>query len=119
MNILFTCAGRRNYLINYFKEALKGDGKVFATDKQLTAPALVDADIALLVPDIYDDNYIPELINIIKDNNVTAIISLNDLELPILSQHKSKLEQTGAKVLISNSTTIKIAFDKWETYNYI
>ena len=47
MNILFTCAGRRNYLINYFKEALKGEGKVFATDMQLTAPALVDADVAI------------------------------------------------------------------------
>lgn len=54
MNILFTCAGRRNYLINYFKEALNGDGKVYATDMSMTAPSLVDADVAIQVPAIYD-----------------------------------------------------------------
>jgi len=118
-NILFTCAGRRNYLINYFKEALKGQGHILATDVQHNAPALIDADIALLVPDIYDDNYIPQLKKIIRDHKVTAIISLNDLELPILAKHKSELEETGAKVLISNTEVIKTAFDKWETYNFI
>ena len=44
MNILFTCAGRRHYLLQYFKEALKGDGKIIATDMQLSAPALILAD---------------------------------------------------------------------------
>jgi carbamoyl-phosphate synthase large subunit len=119
INILFTCAGRRNYLINYFKAALNGQGNIIATDVQRNAPALIDADIALLVPDIYDNQYIPALKKIIYDHQVTAIISLNDLELPILAKYKSELEKTGAKILISNSNVIKTAFDKWETFNFI
>lgn len=119
MNILFTCAGRRNYLINYFKEALKGAGKVFATDMQLTAPALVDADVAIQVPAIYSAEYIPSLLEIIKENNIKCVISLNDLELPILSKAKEEIETLGAKVIVSDEQAIKIAFDKWKTVKFL
>jgi len=119
MNILFTCAGRRNYLINYFKEAIKGEGFIMAADMQKTAPAMIDADKAFIVPGIYANNYVEELINLIKNEAVDLVISLNDLELPILAEHQKKIEETGAKVIISNPKAIKIAFDKWETAKYI
>lgn len=119
MNILFTCAGRRNYLINYFKQALNGQGTIFAADMQRTAPALVDADVAIQVPGIYDKNYISALVDIISQNKIDAIISLNDLELPILSKHQKNLENTGAKVIVSGEEVIKIAFDKWETVKFL
>ena len=32
MNILLTSAGRRTYLVEYFKEALAGHGKVYASN---------------------------------------------------------------------------------------
>jgi carbamoyl-phosphate synthase large subunit len=44
MNILFTCAGRRNYLLKYFHEALNGRGKIYAADMSSSAPALHEAD---------------------------------------------------------------------------
>ena len=119
MNILFTCAGRRNYLINYFKSALKGKGLVLAADNQLSAPALVDADVAFEVPGIYESNYIKALKDIINKHSVDAIISLNDLELPILSKKKEELEAEGTKVIISSKEIVDIAFDKWKTYQFI
>ncbi|MGX1930523.1 ATP-grasp domain-containing protein [Flagellimonas sp. 2504JD4-2] len=117
-NILFTCAGRRNYLINYFKEALGSHGNIVAADMQLSAPALVDADVALKVPGIYDTTYITTLKKIIQEENIAAVISLNDLELPILSAHKAELEDLGAKVIISDPEVIATAFDKWRTFNF-
>ncbi len=119
INLLFTCAGRRNYLINYFKEAIKGQGRIFAADMSDTAPAMVDAHVALIVPGIYDDTYIDALKSIVKAHHITAIISLNDLELPILSKHKTDLESTGVKVIISSETVIDIAFDKMKTFDFI
>lgn len=119
MNILFTCAGRRNYLINYFKEALNGNGKVLAADMQKTAPAMVDADKSFIVPGIYDDNYIESLENIIRNQGVDAVISLNDLELPILSKNKYRLEKLGCKVIVSGEESINISFDKWETNKFL
>ncbi|WP_222983919.1 ATP-grasp domain-containing protein [Flagellimonas meishanensis] len=117
-NILFTCAGRRNYLINYFKEALEGKGMVMAADSQLTAPALVDADLAIQVPSIYNKDYILILKKLVREHEIDAIISLNDLELPILSKHKDALESEGAKVIISDTGVIDIAFDKYKTFNF-
>ncbi|MDM1324952.1 ATP-grasp domain-containing protein [Acinetobacter pseudolwoffii] len=119
MNILFTCAGRRNYLINYCKQALNGQGKVLATDMSKLAPAMSDADISLIVPSIYSDDYIPTLLNIVKDYHVNAIISLNDLELPILSNYKQEFTALGAEVIISDSAVIDICFDKIKTRDFL
>lgn len=118
INILFTCAGRRNYLINYFKEAIKGQGQIIAADMNLSAPAMVDADLAILVPSIYSKNYIEELKKILIEHRISAVISLNDLELPILAKHKPELETTGAKIIVSSEQVIDIAFDKVETFNF-
>ena len=119
INILFTCAGRRNYLINYFKDALDGNGQIIAADMNLTAPAMVDADLAIVVPGIYEDHYIEELKTIIVEHKVNALISLNDLELPVLSSHKDELESLGVKVLISDPEVISIAFDKLKTSKFL
>lgn len=119
MNLLFTCAGRRNYLINYFKEALNDEGRILAADMQKTAPAMVDADESFIVPGIYDDNYIESIEEIIQKEQVDAVISLNDLELPILSEIKSRLEKFGCKVIVSDKRPINISFDKWETNRFL
>ena len=58
MNILFTCAGRRTYLLKYFKENMSAEDKVVATDMQLSAPALQAADVKIQVPAVYDPKYI-------------------------------------------------------------
>ena len=118
-NLLFTCAGRRNYLINYFKKALNGNGIVAAADSDINAPALEEADVAFCVPNILDTEYIPKLKEIIKDYEINAIISLNDLELPILSKYRYELESKNTKVIISNEHIIDIGFDKWKTYQFI
>lgn len=117
-NILFTCAGRRNYLINYFKMALNGNGMVIAADNQLSAPAMADADLAIKVPSIYDDHYLDKIKEIANQFEVNAIISLNDLELPLLSQHRETIEALGTKVIISDPKVIDIAFDKWKTFTF-
>lgn len=118
LNILFTCAGRRNYLITYFKEALKHKGKTIAIDTNLSAPALMDADIGIVVPNITDPRYIKTLKSIVKTYHIKAIISLNDLELPLLSKYKKELELMGVKVLVSNEDIIETSFDKWKTYKF-
>ncbi|PLK42250.1 ATP-grasp domain-containing protein [Emticicia sp. TH156] len=119
MNILFTCAGRRNYLINYFKEALKGRGKVYATDSNLTAAALAEADVAIHVPSIYDDTYIDTILEIVKKNNIKAVIPLIDLELPILAASKELFSKINVQVIVSSSSVIDITFDKLQTIRFL
>ena len=119
MNILFTCAGRRTYLLKYFKENLSEGDLVVATDMQLSAPALQVADIKLQVPAVYDSNYINITLDICKEHKIDALLSLNDLELPILADNKSKFEELGVKVIVSSPEVIDICFDKYKTAQWI
>ena len=119
MNILFTCAGRRTYLLKYFKENLFEGDKVVATDMQLSAPALQVADVKIQVPAVYDPKYIDITLNICKEQKIDALISLNDLELPILAENKGKFEAFGVKVIVSDPTVIDIAFDKYKTAQWV
>lgn len=119
MNILFTCAGRRTYLLKYFKENMSAEDKVVATDMQLTAPALQAADVKIQVPAVYDPKYIDITLDICKEQKIDALISLNDLELPILAEKKAKFEALGVKVIVSDPEVIDIAFDKYKTAQWV
>ncbi len=119
MNVLFTCAGRRTYLLKYFKENLSEGDKVVATDMQLSAPALQVADIKLQVPAVYDPEYVNITLNICKEHNIDALLSLNDLELPILAENKARFEELGVKVIVSDPKVIDIAFDKYKTAQWV
>ena len=119
MNVLFTCAGRRTYLLKYFKENLAEGDKVVATDMQLSAPALQAADVKLQVPAVYDPEYVNITLNICKEQQIDVLLSLNDLELPILAENKARFEELGVKVIVSDPQVIDIAFDKYKTAQWV
>ena len=58
MNILVLSCGTRNKVLQYFRKALKGQGNLIATDMQVIAPALYEADKFYQVPRMTDENYI-------------------------------------------------------------
>lgn len=119
MNILFSCAGRRTYLLKYFKENLSVGDKIVATDMQLSAPALQAADVKIQVPAVYDPEYVNITLNICKEQKIDALFSLNDLELPILAENKAKFADLGVKVVVSDPHVIDIAFDKYKTAQWV
>lgn len=119
MNILFTCAGRRTYLLKYFKENLSVGDKIVATDMQLSAPALQVADVKLQVPAVYSSDYVDTILHICKEYDIAAVFSLNDLELPVLAENKQQFETQGVKLIVSDTPVIEIAFDKYKTAKWI
>lgn len=119
MNILFTCAGRRNYLLRYFREALDSRGKIYASDMSSTAPALHEADESFTVPALTESSYIPALLELCEKKSVGLIISLNDIELPILAAHRDVFETSGTKVLVSSQEVVDVCFDKLKTVEFL
>lgn len=117
MNILITSAGRRSYLISYFKEALNGKGLVHACNSEYSL-ALKEADEYFISSLIYDNYYIDEIINYCKKNYIKAIISLFDIDLLVLSNSKERIESEGIKLLLSNSDIVRVCNDKWESYQF-
>ena len=118
-NILFTCAGRRTYLLKYFKEQLGNEGKVIGADMQLSAPALSVADVKEQVPAVYAHDYIDRVLDICRRNDVAAIICLNDLELPILAANSERFAAEGILPIVSPTEIIDICFDKYRTARYV
>ena len=115
MNIFFTCAGRRTYLLKYFKEQIGPNDKIIGGDMQLSAPALSAADVSVQLPAVYADNYISKLLEVCEKEHVNMLISLNDLELPILADNKYLFDDIGVSVVISSPEVIDICFDKVKT----
>lgn len=119
MNILLTSVGRRSYLVQYFKDALNGSGKVHVANSSDMSPAFQAADYSVVTPLIYDDNYIPFLLEYCRKKKIKAVISLFDIDLPVLSKNKARFEEIGTKVLVSDPNVIEICNDKWKTYQFL
>lgn len=115
MNILLTSVGRRAYMVQYFKEALKGKGQVHVSNSDDISIAFQYADKCVVSPLIYDPQYIPFLIDYCKNNHIDMLLSFFDIDLPILSRHKEEFEAVGTKLVVSNLPFVEICNDKWKT----
>lgn len=119
MNILLTSVGRRSYLVNYFKEALKGRGLVHAANSSSLSPAFLCADKCVVTPIIYSDDYIPFLKDYCIKNDINAVISLFDVDLPVLALHRDEFMQLGVNVIVADKDKVDICNDKWRTYLFL
>jgi carbamoyl-phosphate synthase large subunit len=119
INTLLTSAGRRNYLVEYFQEALRGRGKVFAADAKSSAPALQEADGVFLVPPIGHKHYLDALLEFCQQEQIRLLVPLNDLELPYLAAAKARFAALGTQVVVSSPEVISRCFDKWETHQFL
>lgn len=118
MNILLTSVGRRTYMLEYFKNALTGLGKVYASNSVLTY-SMTCADGYVLTPKIYDSSYIQFLLEYCNDNHINAIIPLFDIDLPILAKNKDVFKEQGIDVVVSDYNVTQTCNDKWKTYQFL
>ncbi|MDT9337257.1 ATP-grasp domain-containing protein [Clostridium perfringens] len=119
MNILITSCGRRTQLIKYFKNEFKGIGNVVVTDCDELAPALYFADKFYITSRINDTNYINDLIEICKKEEIKGIMSLIDPELSLLAKNKEKFKEIGVEIIGSDYETTELCFDKYEFFKFL
>lgn len=112
MNILLTCVGRRTYLVHYFKEAVGESGKVCVANSSPLSPAFAAADRWVVTPLIYEETYIPFLLEYCKQEEIQVLISLFDIDLPVLAAHKDKFAAQGVTVVVSDPDVIDVCNDK-------
>ena len=122
MNILLTSVGRRAYIIDYLRDIYKElglSGSITATNSDMNTTAMSVADKAFESPIIYDEKYIPFLLEICKSEKIDMLISLFDIDLMILAKNKSRFEALGVKVIVSDENIINICNDKFEMLKYL
>ena len=121
MNVMIMSPGRRVEIIEYFKKELKLiNGKVFTLDMNPFVAANFYSDKSFYVEKDFDnlDAYMEDVLSICKKMNVDCVLSLIDPELPLLTLYKTRFEEAGIKVMISDSDLVKATFDKMCFYNY-
>ena len=104
--------------MEYFRDALSGDGKVFAANSERTY-AMTLADEAVISPMIYDPNYIPFLLQFCREQGVKALLSLFDIDLLVLARHRADFEAIGTKVILADAEAVEICNDKWKTHELV
>ncbi len=119
MNVLLTSVGRRAYMVKYFKEVLGDSGQVHVCNSDDKTVAFHYADKSVISPLIYDDNYIPFLLDYCKENKIDILLSLFDIDLMVLARNKEIFAAIGTRVIVSEPELIEICNDKWKTYLFL
>lgn len=116
MNLIVTSAGRRNQLIECFREdatRLGIDLRVFAADFQPeTSPACLQADARFAVPHCTEASYVPRLLDICQENKITLLIPTIDPELTVLSERRAEFAAIGTHVVVSEPEVVALCQDK-------
>lgn len=113
MNILLTSVGRRSYLVNYFREALNGQGKVIGLNMFGDAAGMFSADISIVSPPANSDEYVPFVVDICQKYDIQLLNSLHDLDVFILSQHQQRFAEMEIKHTLPSAEWGRIALDKY------
>ncbi len=119
ITILIASCGTRNKVVQYFKKALSGKGRVVATDCSPNAPALYEADVHYIVPRITEAGYMDVLYDICRKEAVTGILSLIDPELSLLALHVADFQAMGVTVIGSSYELCERTLNKWEMYQWL
>ena len=118
-NILILSCGTRNKIVQYFKKELSSLGKVVATDCSELAPALYEADSYYIVPRIDDSGYLERILQICRDDSITAVLTLIDPEISLLAKHRDAFLEIGTIPLVSSYDVVERSFDKYDFYLWL
>lgn len=119
MNILFTSAGRRGYLLEFFRTELSSSDRLIAVDNDPYASALAYADTSYIAPPIFDRGYLPLLLTICREEQIALLIPLNDLELELLADNAEAFAALGTRLLLPSKRVVAICMDKLLTNQYL
>lgn len=119
MNVLLTCAGRRNLLVRCFKKALGSRSRVLACDSSGSAPALVEAHKHFVVPPMEHPEYFDSLVAICREERVRLLLSVHDLELPGLAANVQRFRNVGTRAVVSSPEIVAMCQDKWAAFQWL
>jgi len=94
------------------------DVKLYGVDLVKDAPALYYCDERRQICRISDQDYIPQLLTLCKQERVDLLVPTIDTDLLLLAEHKAAFEKMGTKVFISAKHRIAICRDKRFTADF-
>jgi carbamoyl-phosphate synthase large subunit len=112
MKVLISSVGRRNYIVEYFQQALGNPDDVYVTNSLEACAGVYASRNSFLAPPIDSDDYIPFLVEQCRLLGIQLVLSLFDQDLLKLSRHKEIFTHYGITLAISDPDVIEGTFDK-------
>lgn len=120
MNILISCPGRRVEMLEVFnREFAKFNMEIIATGNSNILPALYSVENSYIVPSLEDDNYVEELLEICKEHDVKAILTMLDKDIMVLSKNIDNFKEIGVIPILPNLSAAEICDNKYLTYEFL
>ncbi|PFG39101.1 carbamoyl-phosphate synthase large subunit [Georgenia soli] len=117
VTVVIGSAGRRLYLIEWFRDALARldvDGEVVATEHDPTSASFGFADRGVVMPAYSDAAYAPAMLDLFERARPALFVSVNDYELQLLSEGLAdRLRATGCAVAGLSRAAQEQASDKY------
>lgn len=116
VNVLIASVGRRNTIVEWFREAAMHVGvnvRVIAADADPAAPALESGDLPLILPEFTSAAYLSVIERACATFDVHLLFSLNDYEIPVLRAWAAELPMTSHVVVAAPPMeTLRVTRDK-------
>lgn len=119
MNLLFSCIGKRGYIADFFRPHLSKGDRIVGTSNTKWTPGFEHCDQNYLLPDINDPDYIPKVLDICKQEEITAILSFFDPDVVELAKNYESFEKIGVIPIIPRYEIADICFDKYKTFEFL
>ncbi len=95
------------------------DVRIIGTDIRTEVYGRFMVDNFRVVPPGYHENYIPQILDFCKKEQVDVILPLTDFEIMALSENAQKIEKHGFHLALSDFKFIKLTHDKARFYKTI
>lgn len=121
-NVLLSSAGRRYALLQIFRKALAElglPGAVMAADMTALSAAYQAADQGFLVPHCTSPEFVPRVLEICRENEISLVVPTIDTELPVYAKNRDAFARIGTTVAVSSKETVAIAGDKARTHAWL
>lgn len=118
-SLLFTSAGRRDYLIEYFVDALGGQGRVHVGNSDSLCSAFAAGDAHVVTPPIHSPEYLPFLRDYCRREGIGAILPLLDIDVAVLSSARADFAEQDVRLIVPTPETAELCNDKWRTSEFL
>lgn len=119
MNLLMLSCGTRNKLVRFFRTAGNGIDRIVVTDCSEYAPALYEADRYYIVPRMTEPDYLPQILEICRAEDIDGVLPLFEDELTLLAENRALFEQNGIRAIVSEAEAIELCRDKYAFTEYM
>ena len=116
INWLLSTIGKRGYIAEYVRTASPAGSRIVGTGNDPHTIGFMACDCAHLVSSIGDAGYIDELLEICDAEQISAMLTLSDLDVRAISQSRDRFESKGIACFFPSFFAAETFGNKWKTF---